>query len=498
MRKNTSGQYLYFTLVGITSGNPVITGASGLISGRKSLDGLSGQIVLSGNIIELGNGGYRANLYDFDTNGDYAGYFFSSSGAVPVTFSIETWGGASGALFLASGQSVAVNSGSLSGQLVSVFSGSLSGQFIRLPSGFAVSLNSGQLVSVFSGQLSGFEVNVHSGQLSGQFTRLLSGTAVNLLSGAAFDIWEQRTGASGTLKARTALGIAAGADLGEFALSGEPADGASFFAAQTMSAVSGFYQDMQVVFTNGANDGVARPISTYNGSGGFTFTYPFPSTPTSGDTFLVRPTLTAASLLSGQTVRVSSGQLSGHQINLLSGRSFPVVPPASLSGVVANSGLFVTATATLASGDVFLASGQAVSLNSGEFVRVYSGQLSGHGVNIQSGQLSGQQVNLLSGNQVQVWSGTNVNTFSGQVNLASGLLTKVAPEALLKYPFSGMTGESPRSLLNVGRKLLNAWNFTTNSGYFTAFKEDGTTEAFTQEVGTASGSPPVGSLGGAA
>lgn len=63
MLRNRSGQFVYFTLVSSLSGNAV-TGSSGSISGRKSLDGLSGMIVLSGNIIELGGGSYRANLYD--------------------------------------------------------------------------------------------------------------------------------------------------------------------------------------------------------------------------------------------------------------------------------------------------------------------------------------------------------------------------------------------------------------------------------------------------
>src|SRR4051812_34833091 len=88
MLKNRSGQFVYFSLISAISGNQV-TGASGSISGRKSLDGLSGLIVLSGNIIELGGGSYRGNLYDFDTNGDQVGYFFSASGCVPVQYQFD-------------------------------------------------------------------------------------------------------------------------------------------------------------------------------------------------------------------------------------------------------------------------------------------------------------------------------------------------------------------------------------------------------------------------
>lgn len=102
LKKNVSGQYLYFCLVSTASGLPV-AGASGVISGRKSLDGLSGMIVLSGNIIELGGGSYRANLYDHDTNGDCAGYLFTASGCAPVQYSMVTQGGMSGSFHLGSG-----------------------------------------------------------------------------------------------------------------------------------------------------------------------------------------------------------------------------------------------------------------------------------------------------------------------------------------------------------------------------------------------------------
>lgn len=122
MQKNVSGQYVYFSLVSALSGNQV-TGASGAISGRKSLDGLSGMIVLSGNVIELGGGSYRANLFDFDTNGNQAGYLFTASGCVPVQYQFDMIDGiGSGHVFLASGQAVNV----LSGNLVSVYSGQIS------------------------------------------------------------------------------------------------------------------------------------------------------------------------------------------------------------------------------------------------------------------------------------------------------------------------------------------------------------------------------------
>lgn len=174
LKRSVSGQYLYFDLVSAISGNPV-TGASGSISGRKATDDVSGMIVLSGNIIELGGGMYRANLYDFDTSGLYIGYYFTASGCVPRSFSIVTIDSTSGRLFLNSGQNVNVFSGQLSGQQVNL----LSGNQTQVWSGTFVNLFSGQSTSPYSGQLSGQQVNL----LSGNQVGVLSGTQVNVFSG---------------------------------------------------------------------------------------------------------------------------------------------------------------------------------------------------------------------------------------------------------------------------------------------------------------------------
>jgi hypothetical protein len=168
---------------------------------------------------------------------------------------------------------------------------------------------------------------------------------------------------------------------------------------------------------------------------------------------------------SGLSVLVNSGQLSGQLVTAASGVN-AIVPPATLSGVVANSGLFVSvpiasisgttvapvtvlsgqlsgqqvtltsgqsytasgifavATATVGSGVVFLASGHNL---------FWSGQLypnSGLQVLVASGQLSGQSVNVSSGTlfpasgATQIASGPFVTATatvaSGAVYLASG------------------------------------------------------------------------------
>lgn len=243
---------------------------------------------------------------------------------------------------------------------------------------------------------------------------------------------------------------------------------------------------------------------------------------------------------SGAFVAVPPATLSGVIAN--SGL-FVTVPPATLSGVVANSGLFVSVLkATISgviansglftvteSGTVFVASGTAVNLLSGNVTSPYSGSLSGQVVTaasgvfstaslnsgqsvlVYSGQLSGQQVNLLSGNQTAVVSGTFTNPWSGRVFLASGevaatlgsgqisantfasgVIDVALPYGFLKTNMSGVTGEADRSPLNALRFLRNRWYVSGTDLHVT--KENDTTDAWTSVLNTnASGQPIAGS-----
>lgn len=154
---------------------------------------------------------------------------------------------------------------------------------------------------------------------------------------------------------------------------------------------------------------------------------------------------TNASLNSGQTVLVYSGQLSGQPVNPLSGVTVPQsgltfiasgpfvnVPISTLSGVIANSGLFVTVPTATISG-VVAASGLFgfATLNSGQFTIPYSGSLSGQKVELFSGNV----VDILSGQFVvaSLNSGQFVNVYSGQlsgqpisVEALSGLFTNAS------------------------------------------------------------------------
>jgi hypothetical protein len=194
------------------------------------------------------------------------------------------------------------------------------------------------------------------------------------------------------------------------------------------TGTSGIFDEDIIALVGGTGVGQSRTIQNYSASGICTvfpawatapdttsiFTIIPGGQPTSGGVFLASGSITSGLIssgivfiasgpfvgsLSGQLVGILSGQLSGYAVTPQSGQTF--IASGSITSGVISSGIFVTATSTLA-----------------------SGALSGQLVGILSGQLSGQVVNLLSGNQVGVWSGTNVNIFSGQiVTVLSGQLS---------------------------------------------------------------------------
>jgi len=86
LKKNTTGQFLYFGLVSTVDGSAV-TGASP--SGYVSLDGAA-QGAVGGSITEVGNGQYKLACNAGDLNGDECGFLFTAAGAVPVSLTVTT------------------------------------------------------------------------------------------------------------------------------------------------------------------------------------------------------------------------------------------------------------------------------------------------------------------------------------------------------------------------------------------------------------------------
>jgi hypothetical protein len=79
-RKNTAGQSIYFALINASTGG-ALTGAT--VTARRALDATA-QATATGTVTELGNGQYRFNLSQADTNANYGSYLFTATNAVPV------------------------------------------------------------------------------------------------------------------------------------------------------------------------------------------------------------------------------------------------------------------------------------------------------------------------------------------------------------------------------------------------------------------------------
>ncbi len=368
MLKNRSGQFIYFTLVSATSGTPV-TGASGSISGRKSLDGLSGMIVLSGNIIELGGGSYRANLYDFDTNGDQAGFLFTAFGAVPVQYHFDMIDGqCSGNVWPASGVNVVVPIASISGAVAN------SGLFVSVP-----------IASISGVQpISGATVNVPIASISG--AQPISGATVTVPITSV-------SGVTTIVLLSTLSGI-------------QPISGTfvnvPIASISGVQPISGSFVSVPIASISGvrpiSGTFVSVPIDTISGVAVNT---------ASGSIFIASGSITSGVISSGIFVTAIATVASG---------IFVTVPIASISGVQAASGLFATVPIATISG---------VQPISGSFVSVPIASISGiqaaSGLNVITG--SGQ-VNLASGvlgvgipKAVLTWQWSGQAAISGQRNL---------------------------------------------------------------------------------
>lgn len=79
LRRNVAGQHLFFLLLD-AAGAPV-TGAT--VTARRSIDGAA-QAACTGTVAEPGNGQYRMNLSQADTDGNSIGYLFTAATAIPA------------------------------------------------------------------------------------------------------------------------------------------------------------------------------------------------------------------------------------------------------------------------------------------------------------------------------------------------------------------------------------------------------------------------------
>ncbi len=476
--KGRSGQTLGFSMISALSGT-ALTGLSGFISGWRSTDG-GGQKGISGNIIEMAFGQYVAILNDWDVSGNTISFYFTgASGAIPVEKTIVTDGNVSGKLYPVSGQPL-YNSG-----LYFVGSGSVAASVtsggVYLASGWAL-FGSGQYYLP-----SGQNVQLFSGSLSGQLVALASGLSSGVMylpSGSLF----MSTFASGVVGGGSGNLPSAWGGSGAVTV-GLNLDKSGYTVG---SLVSGILSGQQVTLVSGQSytasgifaTATAAPQASgqvYLASGSFLFG--------SGQFFIASGSITSGVISSGifvtATAVIASGALSGQQVTLTSGQSYvasginATVPIASISGAVANSGLFVSVPVASISG-VYPASGslsgQPVTLLSG-LSYTASGIFATATATIASGALSGQLVTLVS----------------GQSYTASGIFATAtaAPQA------SGTTYLASGSFLfGSGQFFVASGSITSgviNSGIFV------TATASPPNSGTtylASGSIPIASLSG--
>lgn len=464
MQKNRSGQAVYFALVSAISGNPV-TGASGAISGRKSLDLLSGLIVLSGNIIELGGGSYRANLYDFDTNGDQVGYFFSASGCVPVQYQFDMIdGNGSGHIFLGSGS---ITSGLIASGIVFIASGPRVEIPIATLSG--VVANSGLTVTVIKETISGVIANsglfvtVPPATISGVVANSGLNTNANVIrvagsSGAAANLGAQygvspRATVDDTNAATTAFVFEV-----NNLLSG---DSQAAYAGQELVALgvtnSGFYTTVRA--TAAPNSGRTQ-LTVFPG---------LPLAPASGDQLLAVG-VAPYRQTSGGYVAVQSGQLSGQGVVTAASGVFATVPIATISGAIGNSGQFVTLpketiSGVIANSGIFvavpIATISGVIANSGLFVTVPIATISG--VVANSGLFTIADVRFVSGS---ARAGQNLAAQYGVVPVSVVDDTNAATTQFTFEVNNILSGAS--QLPYVGQELLCLG--VANSGFYTVVR----------------------------
>lgn len=493
--RGVSGQYLPFTLVNI-SGN-LQTLASGAISGTKLLDS-NPRALLSGNIVETSGGSYRANLYGEDVSGNAIHYQFTASGCVPVAFTVYTIDSTSGHLWPASGANVVVPAASVSGVTVTVVNANVSGINVTVPVASISGVNAIADVRRWSGSIIAASV---SGVVSGvPFVDI------------GYSLGQSVTNVDGTLASGNATTIQFPSTLTD----GTSVVDDSRYDYKEVIFVDGTGGGQRILLTSGQS-GNGRIYRVFSGS--------MPVAPDDTTRFIVGGTW-MANALSGMSVNATATVNSG-SLYLASGSLFR---NTFASGVIGASGGFPTAWGN--SGQTFPASG-VTQIASGPFVvagiasgtsviaTIYSGQLSGFlmtaasGVNaivppstlsgmfgtaslnsgqsvlVYSGQLSGQPGGALSG---QTWLAP-LSIGSGQ--FMSGVLSKLIPQSVLTYDFSGAPDVSGlHNLLQANRKLRNHWDVDmTFSGYLSVFLEDGVTLAYRQALTATSGAQPVTALG---
>ena len=327
MRKNTTGQYVAFQAISKTDGSDVITGTPVVY---YTIDGGT-QAQTTATAVHEGNGQWSVALSQAETNGDHIVFSFVLTGAVTQTVNVYTLDAdltnldvavstrsTVAATDIVSGGAITTSSGAVSNvtlvdttttntdmvsvaglstfdhttdQVVASNMRGTDGANTLAPDNASIAAiltDTGTTIPASISSLNNFDPatdTVIVGTNNDKTGYALS-SAANDAIGAAFLAYTLTKGSPGTIERAFWQSLKA-TQLADGEVSGTPT--ASAFDTN-LTAVSGAYDHLLILFTSGSLAGEARPIDSYSATNGrITLQEPLTAAPSASDEFIVVP-----------------------------------------------------------------------------------------------------------------------------------------------------------------------------------------------------------------
>ena len=334
MRKNTTGQYVAFQAISKTDGSDVITGTPVVY---YTIDGGT-QAQTTATAVHEGNGQWSVALSQAETNGDHIVFSFVLTGAVTQTVNVYTLDAdltnldvavSTRSIFDATTDTVTTDAASRTASQADVSSLATAAALATVDANVdsilvdtgtdipasiaalndlsqtdvrtAVGLASANLDTQLGDIPTVSELNARTLVASAYFnhatdqvivstnndkTGYALSSAANDAIGAAFLAYTLTKGSPGTIERAFWQSLKA-TQLADGEVSGTPT--ASAFDTN-LTAVSGAYDHLLLLFTSGSLAGEARPIDSYSATNGrITLQEPLTSAPSSADEFIIVP-----------------------------------------------------------------------------------------------------------------------------------------------------------------------------------------------------------------
>lgn len=306
MRKNTTGQYVAFQAISKTDGSDVITGTPVVY---YTIDGGT-QAQTTATAVHEGNGQWSVALSQAETNGDHIVFSFVLTGAVTQTVNVYTLDAdltnldvavstrsTVAATDIVSGGAITTSGGAVSN--VTLVATTTTNTDMRGTDGAntvapdnasiaAILADTGTDIPASIAALNNFDPATDQVIVStnNDKTGYALSSAANDAIGAAFLAYTLTKGSPGTIERAFWQSLKA-TQLTDGEVSGTPT--ASAFDTN-LTAVSGAYDHLLILFTSGSLAGEARPIDSYSATNGrITLQEPLTAAPSSADEFIVVP-----------------------------------------------------------------------------------------------------------------------------------------------------------------------------------------------------------------